>query len=320
MILSRFKLFGLVFLVTLAGCSNTSYVNNDLKTKNTAAAEQSHYPIMAVPLQATLNQEIGIARLNHLLASQDLSDEVRAEAYYRRAKHFEQIGLRDLARIDFGSSLKINPAQPDIFNHLGLYFTQVGEYDAAYEAFDSTLELDPENQDALYNRAVALYYGDRIELALEDITAHYKDNPADPFRSIWLYIIECESDENAAIERLSNNYQQRNDRWGWVLAAIILGEISEEQAVNIVMNSTQDNTLIAQRLTEVYFYLGKKKKADGHMADALSLYKLAISFNVYDYVEHGYSFRELDRIYLQHKAEKKAVKTAKLDNKSLESL
>ncbi|MEF1336550.1 lipoprotein NlpI, partial [Vibrio rotiferianus] len=35
----------------------------------------------------------------------------------------------------------------------------------------------------------------------------------------------------------------------------------------------------------------------GDVADAISLYKLAISFNVYEYVEHRYSFVELTQIY-----------------------
>ncbi|MFA0280088.1 lipoprotein NlpI, partial [Vibrio sp. 10N.222.55.F8] len=66
-------------------------------------------------------------------------------------------------------SLSLNPAQPDIFNLLGVYFTQVGEFDAAYESFDSTLELDPANSYAERNRSIALYYGERYDLANEEM-------------------------------------------------------------------------------------------------------------------------------------------------------
>ena len=85
----------------------------------------------------------------------------------------------------------------------------------------------------------------------------------------------------------------------------MLGEIGEEEALEIVMSSTLDNLIMAQRLTETYFYLGKRNKANGDYANALSLYKLAISFNVYDYVEHGYSFLELGRIFKEYKAASK---------------
>lgn len=44
----------------------------------------------------------------------------------------------------------------------------------------------------------------------------------------------------------------------------------------------------------------------GELAHALSLYKLAISFNVYEYVEHRYAFLELGRIYQQAREEQLA--------------
>ncbi len=52
-------------------------------------------------------------------------------------------------------------------------------------------------------------------------------------------------------------------------------------------------------LTETYFYLGKRHQLEGDIASAISLYKLAISLNVYEYVEHRYSFLELAQIYDQ---------------------
>ena len=42
---------------------------------------------------------------------------------------------------------------------------------------------------------------------------------------------------------------------------------------------------------------------NGDYANAISLYKLAVSFNVYEYVEHRYSFLELSRIFSTLKAE-----------------
>jgi len=60
--------------------------------------------------------------------------------------------------------------------------------------------------------------------------------------------------------------------------------------------------VMAQRLTEAYFYLGKRYIAQGDTARALSVYKLAISLNVFDYVEHSYSFIELERIFKQYRA------------------
>lgn len=293
----------LALLVT-AGCASTS---ND--------SAQWLYPPMAVPLQASVQQEVQIARLSQLLTRPDLSNDVRAKMLYERGNYYDSVGLRDLARLDYNQSLALNPAQPDLFNLLGVYFTQVGEFDAAYDAFDSTLELAPDNTYAARNRAIALYYGDRIDLALEDIQKHYDQDPSDPFRALWLYIIKQEKQPELARQELQKSYQNRDEQWGWVLVAITLGDVTEEQAFKAILAGTRDNTVLAQRLTEAYFYLGKRYQTEGDFASAISLYKLAISFNVFEYVEHRYSFLELSRIYNQVKAEHLAkAKQAQANN------
>ncbi|MGF1754875.1 lipoprotein NlpI, partial [Vibrio makurazakiensis] len=155
----------------------------------------------------------------------------------------------------------------------------------------------------------ALYYGGRTELALEDMTAHYEQDPQDPFRVLWLSLIESEIDEKAALENLKTRSKNHNDEWGWVLVGITLGEINEESAVQVIMESTQNNRMMAERLTEAYFYLGKRYEAEGNVKRALCVYKLAISLNVFDYVEHSYSFIELDRIFKEYKAARQAQAT-----------
>ncbi len=284
----------LAVLVT-AGCASNS--NNNAEWL---------YPPMAVPLQASVQQEVQIARLGQLLQRPDLKNEVRAKMFYERGSYYDSVGLRDLARLDYKQSLAINPLQPDLYNLLGVHFTQVGDFDAAYDAFGSTLELDPSNSYAERNRAIALYYGDRLPLAMEDMQKHYAQDPEDPFRALWLYLIESEVDPIKARERLVASYQQRNEQWGWVLVAISLGEVSEANAFKAILQGTRDNTLLAQRLTEAYFYLGKRYQREGDFASAISLYKLAISFNVYEYVEHRYAFLELTRIYNQVQEEQLA--------------
>ncbi|MGY5708372.1 lipoprotein NlpI [Vibrio cincinnatiensis] len=273
-------------LLLLAGCVSTG-----------SQQAQWAYPPMAIPLQASVQQEVQIARLTQLLQRTDLSDDIRAKMFFERGNSYDNVGLRDLARLDFTQSMSLNPVQPDIFNLLGVYYTEAGEFDAAYEAFDSTLELDPSNEYAVRNRAIALYYGERTELAFDEITQHYQQDPSDPFRALWLYIIQSELNPEQAREALASRYQQHDEQWGWVMVGLMLDNISEEQLFKILLNNTRDNTALAQQLTETYFYLGKRYQLQGNYAHAISLYKLALSFNVYEYVEHRYSFLELGRIY-----------------------
>ncbi|USD66704.1 lipoprotein NlpI [Vibrio sp. SCSIO 43136] len=255
------------------------------------------YPPMAVPLQASLQQEVQIARISQLLTREDLNGDVLSKLYYERGNHYDNVGLRDLARLDFERSLQLNPRQPDVFNLLGVYFTEKREFDAAYDAFDSTLELDPTNEYAERNRAIALYYGGRYELAHDAMVKHYADDSEDPFRAIWLYMIEHETQPEIALQNLKQRYDERTDRWGWIMAALLLDEVSEEAAFRAIVEATKNNELLSQRLTEAYFYLGKRYQLNGDYANAIALYKLSVSFNVYEYVEHRYSLLELGNIF-----------------------
>ncbi|MDG2609252.1 lipoprotein NlpI, partial [Vibrio parahaemolyticus] len=97
-----------------------------------------------------------------------------------------------------------------------------------------------------------------------------------------------------------------SEEWGWVLVAIMLRDVSDDAALKAIMDGTRENYRLAERLTETYFYLGKRYQLEGDIADAISLYKLAISFNVYEYVEHRYSFLELAQIYDQLQQEQLA--------------
>lgn len=280
-----FSLFVASLVLVLSGCSSMQ--------------GQQWAPPLAVPLQPSIQQEVQIARTTQLLLQEELNKEQRAELHFQRGVFYDSLGLRELARYDFNQSLSLNPAQPDIFNLLGVYFTQIGQYDAAYEAFDSTLELDPDNQYAERNRAIALYYGDRVDLALDEMTKHYEDDPSDPFRALWLYIIEVETNQEQAYQKLQKRYELRDEQWGWDLVALMLGEESEQEAFKKIASGVNDNLGLAQRLTEAYFYLAKKHQLEGNYSEAIGLYKLALSFNVYEYVEHRYAFLELSKIFAE---------------------
>ncbi|MGR5176689.1 lipoprotein NlpI [Vibrio mediterranei] len=282
-----FRILGLSIVVAMVGCASNSSTQE----------EQWLNPPMAVPLQANVQYEVQVARLTQLLQRSDLENDVRAKMHFERGSYYNSLGLRDLAQLDFNQSLQLNPAQSVVFNQVGQYFTQIGDFDSAYEAFDSSLELDPANSYALRNRSIALYYGDRIPLAIEGMTRYYQENPNDPYRALWLYIISREAGPLDAAITLEKRYQSRNNDWGWILVALMLDKVSEEQAFKAILASSRDNNVLAERLTEVYFYLAKRHQIEGNYPAAVSLYKLAIAQNVYDYAEHKYAFLELTKIF-----------------------
>jgi len=259
---------------------------------------------MAVPFQPTIQQQIQLARIDQLLKRSDLNDDTLAQVYYERGLLHDSIGLRDLARLDFNQSLSLKPDQPDVFNILGVYFTQSAHFDAAYEAFDSTLELNLRHPFAQRNRGIALYYGGRYELALEDLIAHYQQNVNDPYRVIWLYLVDLEKEPETAKDKLQRRYDVSDKQdWGWQVVRLYLGEVTESEFLGQITTESEDNDMLAQRLTEAYFYMGKLYHYNNDFQSALMLYKLALAGNVYEFVEHRFSLLELSRLMAEAKIE-----------------
>ena len=280
----RVALVGAVMV--LSGCASTNNTSGWV------------YPPMAVPLQPSIQQEIQLSRLDQLLLRPDVDDITRAKMFYERGLINDSLGLRDLARVDFTQSLNLKPDQSDVFNILGVYYTQNTDFDGAYEALGSALELDNNNQFAERNLAIALYYGERYDQAYEIAQKHYNDAPTDPYRAIWLYWIGLEVDPIKATEEFKVQYQQRtDDDFGWDLAGVILKETTEDEFFKKILTTTRNNVALAEKLTEGYFYLAKSYQNEGDYPNAIALYKLAMAGNVYEFVEHRYSFVELGKIY-----------------------
>ncbi len=279
------------FILFLTGCSS-------LMPSSVTQQQPWHFLPMAIPLQPTAQQEIKLARIEQLLVTEKLSKEDLARLYFERGLVNDSLGLRDLARLDFNRSLSLDPAQPDIFNILGIYYTQSGMYDEAYEAFDSTLELLENHEYAERNRGIALYYGGRYALAERDLLSHYSDNKNDVYRALWLYLTELEryGDKKAKANLMERyEYSDKKD-WAWQIALYYLELMTEQVLFEQIMILSKNNFELAARLCETYFYLAKAFQAKGDIDSAIALYKLAISGNVYEFVEHRYALLELARI------------------------
>ncbi len=263
----------------LAGCSNTDWRKN---------------AVLAIPVQPALQQEVILARMEQILASRALTDDERAQLLYERGVLYDSLGLRALARNDFSQALSIRPDMPEVFNYLGIYLTQAGNFDAAYEAFDSVLELDPTYNYARLNRGIALYYGGRYLLAQDDLLAFYRDDPNDPFRTLWLYLAEREIDPKNAKAALKQRYDSaQRDPWGWNIVEFYLGNISEAVLMERLKAEATDNTSLAEHLSETDFYLGKHYLSLGDKNSAMALFKLTVANNVHNFVEHRYALLEL---------------------------
>ncbi len=267
------------------GCSSTSQNSTNV----------TNQLVIAEPLAVNYKSEVALARLTEVIQRAEVTDEQRAKLFYDRGVIYDSVGLRSLARLDFNRALRLKPDMEEAYNFLGIHYTQLQEFEQAYEAFDSALDLSPEHEYAYLNRAIALYYGERAHLAVEDIQTFYQNQQGDPYRLLWLYIIEQQVNKSNALDGLKRRAKNiSDDVWAKQIVRLYSGEISQQTFIRAITTNVRSNKEFSERLCEAYFYLGKLNLMNGDKRSAANFYKLALSTNVYEFVEHRYAKLELD--------------------------
>lgn len=275
-----------VFCIVAVG----GLLNGGCATTSTNAQGQ----LLVAPLLPDYKMEIALAKLNEIISNAKLTQEQLARFHYDRGVIYDRLGLRIMARIEFHEALKLQPDLADAYNFIGIYYTQEGEFDAAYEAFDSALELAPDYDYAYLNRGLALYYGDRPQLAIDDMQSFLNKDPADGYRVLWLYLAEYQLDPKQALLTMQQNRSKlSNDAWATVLVDYVLGKSSEAQVFALAKQGLKGPAEYAERLCEAYFYLAKIAEEQQQNDKAANYLRLALATNIYDFVEHRYARVEL---------------------------
>ncbi|WP_105213008.1 MULTISPECIES: lipoprotein NlpI [unclassified Pseudoalteromonas] len=249
----------------------------------------------AAPLPSDYRSEVAVARYSELIEQADLPSDQQALLYYDRGKLFDSLGLSTLARIDFSRAVNLKPDLAEVYNFLGIHHTLMQQYGKAYEMFDSVLELNSEHEYAYLNRGIALYYGERPGLASDDLQAFLRFAPDDPYRVLWVYLAERDEDPLKAKANLRDMAQALDPQnWAYQLVAFYQGKITEKALLGTLAEGVESHQEYAERLCEAYFYIAKSHQAKGENTLASDYFKLALSTNVYEFVEYKYARLELD--------------------------
>lgn len=284
---SKIQLLIVTLFLSIQGCASLTSSSNSTNIINQL--------IIAEPVAVSYKSEVAILRLSEIIQRAEITDEQRAQMLYARGVRYDGVGLRSLARLDFNHALKLKPSLADAHNFIGIQFTQVQEFNLAYEAFDSTLDLKPEHEYALLNRGIALYYGGRPNLALDDFKTYHQNELNDSYRLLWIYLAESQIDSILALSNLEKNAEKVNDNmWAKSIIHLYLGKQSQQEFIGALTNNITTNKELGERLCEAYFYLGKYNQLLNNNHAAANFFKLALSTNVFEFVEHRYAKLELD--------------------------
>jgi len=286
----------LVFLslvsASLLGCS-TAPTSSHYHVSQTSGSAL----VLAAPRQPSLQTEAAISKLTEIINVMDVENEQLARYYYHRGVYYDSVGLRGLARQDFNLAVRLKPDMADAYNFLGIQFIQEELFIDAFESLGAALELEPQHDYARLNRAIARYYAGRDQLASEDMLTFFKLGPKDPYRVLWLFLIESKtSPEQAKLQMAERRKLLDDNDWATQIVDFYLQRISLGQLTTGLTRNLKSEDELAERLCEVYFYLGKWSLEQNDPSRASTYFKLAMSTNVYDFVEHRFARLELKRL------------------------
>lgn len=270
----------------LFGCAN----NSDSMQGN----RQMGNLLLAEPAPMNQRSQLAIARYSHILVNTELEDEQRAQLLHQRGTLYDSVGLSGLAQYDFNQAIRLKPDLAEAYNSMGVHYTQQMDFIQAYEAFDATLDINPNMEFAFLNRGIALYYGGRPDLAVRDFGTFYNKNASDPYRALWSYLASSEIDKPQAMIELAQQRKNLDEsNWATQLVDLYLETTTESELLNALISGVTSQQQLTDRLCEAYFYLGKYHSARGNKGVASNYFKLALSTNVFEYVEHRYARLEL---------------------------
>lgn len=285
-------IFFFLFAAILTGCAQTPPISDRPQMGNL---------LLAIPAPVNPRSEMAIARYNQVLTSPALSDEDKAELHFQRGMLYDSVGLSGLAQFDYTQAINLKPDLAEAYNSIGIHYIQQNDFIQAYDAFDSTLEINPDYDFAFLNRGIALYYGGRAELATSDLDRFFEKDISDPFRALWAYFAHHSVSEQDGLHYLATiRPSLDNTHWATTLVDLFLGTVDENAVLNSLLDGVRSQKGLTDRLCEAYFYLGKYHSQKGNRGIASNYFKLALSTNVFDYVEHRYARLELSRLREQY--------------------
>ena len=257
--------------------------------------------VLAPDTEKLSEQDQALAgQLTLMLETRAETEAERAELFYQLGIIYDRLGLEATARTMFMNAVMENPSFAAPYNFIGIYFAKDGRFQDACDAFDSALELNPRESFIYLNRAIVLHYARRDRLALQDLLRFYEFDPDDPYRLLWLFIVEYSLEgEEAARDRLQRRYlgidpAVRADNWGFNLVKLYLGTLdlglfwSETKAYRL------DPETLTDHLCEAYFYLGKLHLLRGEEKLAYDHFYLSQATRRYGFLEYRYALTEIE--------------------------
>lgn len=222
-----------------------------------------------------------------------LTPDLKAQVLHKRGIQFDNLGLYDLAKVDFEEALKIEPNDGSILADAAINSFNVGQYERARDYVNKALALDPSSQSPLMTLVYTNYFEKNYQEASRNLLVLLKNRSEvnDGYAAIWLYLAAKRNNEEAATV-VKPFLASNQSAWPHPLLQYLIGDKSIDQVLDAARAGQKDSS----RLCELYFYLGEKNLIEGKTDQAKEYFRKSVDTGVVEFNEYLMSKRNLQRL------------------------
>jgi lipoprotein NlpI len=214
--------------------------------------------------------------------------------YFVRARYYEDNREPAKAIADYDQVIKLDPRQPDAWQHRGGEHFKLGHIKESIADFDQFIALVPQQAPHHWQRGISLYYAGRFADGRKQFELHQTVNPNDVENAVWhfLCVARAASVEKARAALIPINGDGRVPMME--VHALFADKIKPEEVLkaasagNLTPAQRQRQLFYAHLYLGLYFeVLGDDQKAREHIT------KAAVEYQTGDYMG------DVARVHLQ---------------------
>ena len=202
-----------------------------------------------------------------------LSDTSPAEAYYKSATAYHELGEFEKAISECKKAVALDPDSPILYNRLGIAYSELKQYEAALDAYQKAIALSPMTAEPHYNMGLAYLKQGNLSRAAEEFKRAIAIDAewGDAYTGLGEVYLKQGNFGQAARAYKQATHLNPNGNPGAFLG---LGKVYVRQgrlndaitAIEKTIEIQIDNTEAHYQLAQIYIKRGEKKKATAAMA------------------------------------------------------
>jgi lipoprotein NlpI len=247
-----------------------------------------------VSVQARYEAQVAaqLERSSQSIEAGQLAGEDLANAYCQRGRALMYQGQMDKALEDVEHAAKISPVSSAVQLCRGNVLSHAEAPKEAIAAFSTAIALDPKNADAYFQRGVARFHAQEMQLAAADFTESMKQGMRNKFFAQLWHAFALRRMGAELDEKLKAHFAA-NPRGIWPVPAIaMMFDLITPDDVLALVNTKSGNDRDLT-LAEAYFAIAQWHYAKGDKAQAAEYFRKTLGQGAILYYEHEAARLEL---------------------------